>query len=100
MCVRCAQRKLMRQYRTGLWKDSDFVKLWLGRTVSHFGSGITGIALPLTAGLILGATPAPMGILAALVGGSVVEIGVLAGVWVERVRGRPLFILTDLGAAV
>jgi predicted MFS family arabinose efflux permease len=90
----------MRQYRIGLWKDSDFVKLWLGRTVSHFGSGITGIALPLTAVLILGATPAQMGILAALDGVSVLVIGLLAGVWVDRVRRRPLLIVTDLGRAV
>jgi MFS family permease len=90
----------MRQYRTGLWKDSDFVKLWLGRAVSHFGSGITGIALPLTAVLILGATPAQMGILAALDGVSVLVIGLLAGVWVDRVRRRPLLIATDLGRAV
>jgi MFS family permease len=90
----------MRQYRTGLWKDSDFVKLWLGRAVSQFGSGITGIALPLTAVLILGATPAQMGILAALDGASVLVIGLLAGVWVDRVRRRPLLIATDLGRAV
>ena len=90
----------MRQYSTGLWKDSDFVKLWLGRTVSHFGSGITGIALPLTAVLMLGATPAQMGILAALDGVSVLVIGLLAGVWVDRVRRRPLLIATDLGRAV
>lgn len=90
----------MRQYRTGLWKDSDFVKLWLGRTVSQFGSGITGIALPLTAVLILGATPTQMGILAALDGVSVLVIGLLAGVWVDRVRRRPLLIATDLGRAV
>jgi MFS family permease len=90
----------MRQYRTGLWKDSDFVKLWLGRAVSHFGSGITGIALPLTAVLILGATPTQMGILAALDGVSVLVIGLLAGVWVDRVRRRPLLIATDLGRAV
>ena len=89
----------MRHYRTGLWKDSDFVKLWLGRTVSNFGSGITGIALPLTAVLILGATPTQMGILGALDGISVLVIGLLAGIWVDRVRRRPLLIATDLGRA-
>jgi hypothetical protein len=89
----------MQQYRTGLWKNSDFVKLWLGQTVSHFGSGITGIALPLTAVLVLAATPAQMGILGALDGVSVLVIGLLAGVWVDRVRRRPLLIATDLGRA-
>src|SRR5205807_1801138 len=89
----------MRRYRTGLWKNSDFVKLWLGQTVSHFGSGITGIALPLTAVLVLAATPAQMGILGALDGVSVLVIGLLAGVWVDRVRRRTLLIATDLGRA-
>src|SRR2546421_6257785 len=100
--VRCARgtwKKWMRQYRTGLWKNSDFVKLWLGQTVSHFGSGITGIALPLTAVLVLAATPAQMGILGALDGVSVLVIGLQAGVWVDRVRRRPLLIATDLGRA-
>src|SRR5207253_10871986 len=90
----------MPQYRTGLWKNSDFVKLWLGQTVSHFGSGITGIALPLTAVLVFGATPIQMGILGALDGVSVLVIGLLAGVWVDRVRRRPLLIATDLVCAV
>src|SRR2546421_12625334 len=89
----------MRHYRNGLWKDSDFGKLWLGRTVSNFGSGITGIALPLTAVLVLGATPTQMGILGALDGISVLVIGLLAGIWVDRVRRRPLLIATDLGRA-
>lgn len=90
----------MRRYRAGLWKDSDFVKLWLGRAVSNFGTGITGIALPLTAVLILGATPTQMGLLGAVDGASVLLVGLLAGVWVDRVRRRPLLIATDLGRAV
>ncbi len=89
----------MQQNRAGLWKNADFVKLWLGQTVSHFGSGITGIALPLTAVLILSATPFQMGILGALDGVSVLLIGLLAGVWVDRLRRRPLMIATDLGRA-
>ena len=58
----------MRRYNPGLWSNADFVKLWLGQTVSNFGSGITGIALPLTALLVLAATPTQMGILGALDG--------------------------------
>ncbi len=89
----------MRNDRAGLWSNSDFVKLWLGQTVSYFGSGITGIALPLTAVLVLAATPTQMGILGAFDGVSVLVIGLLAGVWVDRVRRRPLLIATDLGRA-
>ena len=79
----------MRRYLTGLWNNPDFVKLWLGQTVSQFGSGITGIALPLTAVLVLAATPAQMGILGALDGIAVLVIGLLAGVRVDRIRRRP-----------
>src|SRR5438105_10383650 len=89
----------MRRYNPGLWSNADFVRLWLGQTGSQFGSGITGIALPLTAVLVLAATPAQMGILGALDGASVLVIGLLAGVWVDRVRRRPLLIATDLGRA-
>src|SRR5260221_8405075 len=89
----------MRRHRTGLWSSSDFVKVWLGQTVSQFGSGITGIALPLTAVLVLAATPTQMGILGALDGVSVLVIGLIAGVWVDRVRRRPLLLAADLGRA-
>jgi predicted MFS family arabinose efflux permease len=89
----------MRHSRTGLWSNSDFVKLWLGQTISNFGSGITGIVLPLTAVLVLAATPVQMGILGALDGVAVLVIGLLAGVLVDRVRRRPLLLATDLGRA-
>ncbi|GAC1349779.1 MAG: hypothetical protein NVS2B12_32830 [Ktedonobacteraceae bacterium] len=53
----------MKWHPKGLWGSPDFVKIWVGHTISNFGSGITGIALPLTAVLVLSATPAQMGIL-------------------------------------
>jgi MFS family permease len=84
----------------GLWQNKDFVKIWSGQTISNFGSGITGIALPLTAVLVLSATPAQMGILSALESVSVLVFGLLAGVWVDRLRRRPILILTDLGRAL
>jgi len=89
----------MRWRLTGLWHNRDFVKFWLGQTVSRFGSGITGIALPLTGVLLLGATSSQMGILSALDGTAVLAIGLFVGVWVDRVRRRPLLIATDLGRA-
>ncbi len=85
---------------TGLWRNADFVKLWIGQTISNAGSGITGVALPLTAVLVLSATPAQMGILNALDGLAVLLIGLFAGVWVDRLRRRPVLIATDLGRAL
>ena len=55
----------MRFRLAGLWRHPDFVRLWLGGTVSGFGSQITFLALPLTAVIALNATPLQVGLLAA-----------------------------------
>ena len=66
---------------TGLWRYPDFLKLWLGQTVSEIGSHITREGLPLTAVIVLGATPFPMGVLASLSATSTLVFGPLAGPW-------------------
>jgi hypothetical protein len=48
---------------TSLWQNQSFLRLWLAQVVSNAGSKITGVALPLTAVLVLGATPTQMGLL-------------------------------------
>jgi MFS family permease len=90
----------MKQRPGGLWRNADFVKLWGGQTISNFGSGITGIALPLTAVLVLAASAVQMGILSALEGLAVLVFGLLAGVWVDRLRRRPILMAADLGRAL
>src|SRR5512136_3192584 len=84
---------------TGLWRHADFVKLWAGQTVSELGSRITREGLPLAAVLTLGATPAQMGLLAAIGSAPVLLLGLVAGVWVDRLRRRPILIAADLGRA-
>src|SRR5215469_3278495 len=90
----------MRWQLHGLWKNPDFMKVWLSRTISNLGNGITGIALPVIAIQVLAATPAQMRILSALNGMAVLLYGLLAGVWVDRLRRRPVLIATDLGRAL
>ncbi len=58
----------MRARLGGLWRQPDFLKFWTGQTVSLFGSAFTTLALPLTAVLVLGATPLEMGLLTAIGG--------------------------------
>lgn len=82
---------------TGLWQHADFMKLWLGQTVSLFGSAVTSLALPLTAALTLQATPVQMGLLKAAEFAPFLLIGLVAGVWVDRRRRRPILIGADLG---
>jgi MFS family permease len=84
---------------TGLWRHPDFVKLWTAHTVSALGTGITSQALPLTALLVLGASAGEMGLLAAITQVPVVLVILFAGVWVDRLRRRPILIAADLGRA-
>ena len=81
---------------TGLWRHPDFMRLWVGQTISKFGSAITGAAIAVTAVLILQATPVQMGLLAAAGAAPVLLVSPLAGVWVDRLRRRPILIATDL----
>ncbi len=83
----------------GLWRRPNFVKLWVGKTVSTFGSHISGTAIPLAALLVLRAGPAEMGILTALGAAPALLVGLLAGVWVDRLPRRPVLIAADLGRA-
>ena len=83
-----------------LWRNPAFVRLWVAKTVSGIGTSITATAIPLTAALVLDATPAQM---AALVfAGQLPDLlfGLIAGVWVDRVRRRPILIGTDVGRAL
>ncbi len=90
----------MREGFTGLWRRPDFLKLWAGQTTSEFGSQMTVLALPLVAAIILQASPTQMGVLVALETVPVLLLGLAAGVWVDRLRRRPLLITADLGRAL
>ncbi len=87
------------RFLKGLWAHPDFVRLWAGSSISTFGSLIGGLALQFTAILWLEASAAEIAILAAcqLVPGFLVSIA--AGVWVDRLRRRPIMIVADLGRA-
>ena len=89
----------MRLQFTGLWRHRDFTKLWAGQTVSIFGTMLTRIALPLTALLTLNSSPLQQGFLQAVEGGPVLLAGLFAGVWVDRLRRRPVMIGADLARA-
>ena len=87
----------MRMQFSGLWKHNDFLKLWAGETVSLFGSQITVLALPLVAANTLQASPSEMGMLGFAQYVPWLLVGMFAGVWVDRLRRRPLMIAADLG---
>jgi MFS family permease len=86
--------------RATLWRHGDFRRLWAAETVSVFGSQVTVLALPLTAALLLAATPVQMGLLAAAETLPFLLIGLPAGAWVDRWRRQPVMVLADLGRAL
>jgi len=71
-----------------LWSDPEFLKLWIGQTISEIGSRITREGLPLTAVMLLHATPAQMGLLASLNGFAALVFGPIAGIAADRMRLR------------
>ena len=85
------------RFFTGLWAHPDFVRLWAATTTSTFGSLIGQLALSFTAIIFLDASAAEVAVL----GGCQLVPGFIAspfaGVWVDRLRRRPVMIAADLG---
>ena len=82
---------------TGLWLQPDFRKLWGSLTITHFGGQITFLALPLTAALLLNASPFEVGVLTALEALPYPLFGLFAGVIVDRARKLPVIIVCRRG---
>jgi MFS family permease len=93
------QRTLRRTFR-GLWRSADFRRLWLSMTITAFGAQVTNLALPLTAALLLHATPLQMGVLVALETLPFALVSLHAGVLLDRVRKLPVVIVCDVSRGV
>jgi MFS family permease len=83
-----------------IWRNGAFVRLWSASTISYFGSFITRTALPLAAIYALGAGPLEISALRSLELVAWLVVGLVAGVWVDRLRRRPLMIGADIGRAL
>jgi MFS family permease len=86
--------------RSTLWRHPEFLKLWSAQTISLFGSLIGRFALPLVAIFTLNASPIQVATLGAAGVAPGLALGLFAGVWVDRLRRRPLLIAADLGRAL
>lgn len=83
-----------------LWRHQDFLKLWSAQATSVFGSQLASLAYPLTAILVLQATTFQVGMLQATGTASAAVVGLFAGVIADRVRRKPLLIISDLSRAL
>ena len=79
-----------------LWRDRDFLRLWIGQTASSVGAAITSLALPTAAILALHAGPFEVGLLAAFQRLPFLFLTLFAGAWLDRVRRRPVMIAADV----
>ncbi len=80
-----------------LWRNGDFMRLWVGQTVSEAGTQVSQLAVPTVAILLLHATPFQVGLLTALEFLPFPVLGLVAGVYADRLKRRPLMIVSDLG---
>jgi len=83
----------------GLWRQSDFLKLWSAETVSQFGTQISQLALPLAAIDVLHASAFEVATLTTVEFLPFLLVSLPAGVWVDRLPRRPILIAGDLARA-
>ncbi len=77
-----------------------FVAFWTASTVSDVGSAITGLALQLLVLQTLNGTTVDVGLVSSGRWLAYALVGLLAGSWLDRVRRRPVLIITDAGQGV
>src|SRR6202165_701531 len=72
-----------------LLRDLAYRRLWTSILISSFGGQVTMLALPLTAAVLLHASPTQMGLLTTMELVPFVLLSLPAGVWLDRVRKLP-----------
>jgi len=99
-----AARSLLRLVlRPGdLLLDPVYRRLWASTLISSFGAQVTLLAIPLTAAVLLQASPTQMGVLTAMEIFPFALLSLPSGVWLDRVRKLPVYVVGELtiGAAV
>jgi MFS family permease len=76
------------------------MKLWTGQSLSEFGSQVSQLAIPWIAAVGLDASPFEFSMLGVLGFMPFILFALPAGVWVDRLRRRPILIAGDAARAV
>jgi MFS family permease len=85
--------------RGGLWRHTDFLKLWSAETISQVGSQVTGLALPFVAILTLDVSAFEVALLGVVEFAPFILVSLPAGVWVDRMRRKRILVVSDIGRA-
>ncbi|MDN3920881.1 MFS transporter [Roseateles violae] len=83
-----------------LLRDAVYRRLWSSILISSLGGQITMLALPLTAAVLLNASPTQMGLLTAMEIAPFVLFSLPSGVWLDRVRKLPVYVIGEASLAV
>lgn len=83
-----------------LLRDATYRRLWSSILISSFGGQVTMLALPLTAAVLLHASPTQMGLLTAMEIVPFVLFSLPSGVWLDRVRKLPVYVVGESALAV
>ena len=81
-----------------LLRDAVYRRLWTSVLTSSFGAQIMMLALPLTAAVLLHASPTQMGALTTMEILPFVLFSLPSGVWLDRVRKLPVYIAGETHA--
>ena len=79
----------------GPFASAHFRRFFAARTMADTGTEVGALALPLLAVLTLDATPGQVGLLGALTTAAYLVIGLPAGVWSDRLRRRPVIVVSQ-----
>jgi MFS family permease len=75
-----------------LLRNATYRRLWGSILISSFGAQLTILAVPLTAAVLLNATPTQMGRLTAVEALPFALFSLPTGVWLDRIRKLPVYI--------
>jgi len=82
-----------------LLRDAVYRRLWTSVLTSSFGAQIMMLALPLTAAVLLHASPTQMGTMTTMEVLPFVLLSLPSGVWLDRVRKLPVYITGEITLA-
>jgi hypothetical protein len=83
-----------------LLRDVTYRRLWSSILISSFGGQLTMLALPLTAAVLLHASPTQMGLLSTMEILPFVLFSLPSGVWLDRMRKLPIYIAGETALAL
>jgi MFS family permease len=95
-----ALRARIRLAPDDLLRDPTYRRLWSSILISSLGTQVTLLAVPLTAAVLLHASPTQMGWLTTMELLPFLLFSLPTGVWLDRVRKLPVYIAGELSLAL